>query len=239
MASSLPPSCSRVMRSCSRCFCVLSSFARLSMARFYSQREKRIHPTTNTTTTRAAEVYSVGFLKKGLDCVSGSAGMVTPRMKQFPLKKYRETAFERSMLRVAARSNSLLGGAGDLAPSDQLDALRGEQLAKFLAGEEIEVALTPGRAPRVAFARGGFQFIVGEAKMNHEFRDAGLQIFEGGFVEIGPLVRFDAGSDRNCMVDDDIGGAQAFFQIGAVREPVAGDEDRKPVVVGDSNDDIE
>src|SRR6266481_7263485 len=78
MASSFPPSCSRVMRSCSCCFCVLSSFSRFSMARFSHQREKRIPPTTNATTTRAAEVYSVGFLKKGLDCVSGSAGMVTP-----------------------------------------------------------------------------------------------------------------------------------------------------------------
>src|SRR5882672_9243330 len=97
------------MRSCSCCFCVLSSFARLSMARFSSQREKRIHPTTNTTTTRAAEAYSVGFLKKGLDCVSGSAGMVTPRMKKLSLKKYRETAFERNMLRASARSNLLLG----------------------------------------------------------------------------------------------------------------------------------
>jgi hypothetical protein len=68
------------------------------MARFSHQREKRIHPTTNATTTKAAVVYSVGFLKKGLDCVPGSAGMVTSRMKQLPLKKYRETAFERNIL---------------------------------------------------------------------------------------------------------------------------------------------
>src|SRR6266850_747264 len=146
------------MRSCSCCFCVLSTFARFSMARFSHQREKRIPPTTNTTTTRAAEVYSVGFLKKGLDCISGSAGMVTPRMKQLPLKKY---------------------------------------------------------------------------------RDAGLQIFEGGLVEIGPLVRCDAGSDRNCMVDYDIGGAQTFFQIGTFRKPVAGNENRKLVIVSDSNDNFE
>src|SRR5882672_8103147 len=78
MASSFPPSCSRVMRSCSCCFCVLSSFSRFSIARFSSHRETRIQPTTSTTMARAAEVYSVGFLKKGLDCVSGSAGMVTP-----------------------------------------------------------------------------------------------------------------------------------------------------------------
>src|SRR6266849_2211698 len=41
------------------------------------------------------------------------------------------------------------------------------------------------------------------------------------------------------MVDDDIGGAQTFFQIGAFREPVAGNENRKLVVVSDSNDDFE
>src|SRR5882724_4229242 len=248
MASSFPPSCSRVTRSCSSCFCVLSSFARFSMVRFSHQREKRIPPTTNTTTTRAAEMYSVGFLKKGLDCISGSAGMVTPRMKQLPLKKYRETEFERNILvRVPfernscaqARSNSLLGGARDLAPSDQLDVLHGEQLAKFLAGKEIKVALAPGRAPSVALARSGFQFIVGEAEVDDEFGHAGLQIFEGSLVEVGPLIRCDAGRDRNCMVDYDIGGAQTFFQVGAFGEPVAGNENRKLVIVSDSNDDIE
>src|ERR1700675_345601 len=41
------------------------------------------------------------------------------------------------------------------------------------------------------------------------------------------------------MVDDDIGGAQTFFQIRAVREPVAGNEKRKLVIVSDSKDDIE
>jgi len=40
----------------------------------FPQREKRNPPYNYATTTRAAEVYSVGFLKKGLDCVSGSAG---------------------------------------------------------------------------------------------------------------------------------------------------------------------
>src|SRR6266478_5040207 len=100
------------MRSCSCCFCVLCSFARLSMARFSYQREKKIQPTTNTTTTRAAEVYSVGFLKKDLDCVSGSAGMIAPRMKQLPLKKYRETAFERNIFaRVPFKRNNCVRAA--------------------------------------------------------------------------------------------------------------------------------
>src|SRR6267378_1005716 len=143
------------------------------------------------------------------------------------------------MLHAAAPSNSLLGGAGDLAPGDQLDVLRGEQLAKFRAGEEIEIALTPGRAPSVAFARGGFQFIVGEAEVDYEFGYAGLEIFEGGLVEVGPLFRCDAGIDRNRMVDDDIGGAQSFFEIRAVRKPVAGNENRKLVVVSDSHDNFE
>src|SRR5713226_7786269 len=72
-------------------------------------------------------------------------------------KKYsRWRAVRKKYLRAGARSNSLLGGAGDLAPSDELDVLRGEQLAKFLTGEEIKIALTPGRAPSVAFTRGGF-----------------------------------------------------------------------------------
>src|SRR6266850_1848348 len=145
------------MRSCSCCFCVLSSFARFSMARFSHQREKKIHPTTNTMTTRAAEVYSVGFLKKGLDCVSGSAGMVTPRTKQLPLKKYRKRRskeivacgrpFEFTFWRqrdfdfftsqefrqlLAAQSIKLVSWR-EIAATDQLDALRGEQLTKFLA----------------------------------------------------------------------------------------------------------
>src|SRR6267378_2751023 len=41
------------------------------------------------------------------------------------------------------------------------------------------------------------------------------------------------------MVDDDIGGAQTFFQIGTFREPVACNENRKLVIVSDSSDDFE
>src|SRR6267143_1017158 len=200
MASSFPPNCSRVMRSCSCCFCVLSSFARFSMARFSHQREKRIHPTTNTTTTRAAEVYSVGFLKKGLDGVSGSADMVTPKNETTSIEKIPRNGARKMRAQPPLRIH-------------------------FLA------------VP--AFARGGLQFIVGEAEVNHKFRNPWLQIFEGGRVELGPLVRCDGGSDRNCMVDDDIGRAQSFFEIKAIGEPVAGNEDRKLVVVSDSNDDFE
>jgi len=46
---------------------------------------------------------------------------------------------------AGARSNSLLGGAGDLAPSNELDILRGEQLAKFLAGDSWLVKKSKSR----------------------------------------------------------------------------------------------
>src|SRR6267143_5059591 len=227
------------MRSCSCCFCVLSSFARFSMARFSSQREKRIHPTTNITMTMARELYSAGFFNRDLDCGSGSDGMDTPPMKRLHYKKYRETAFERNILRAAAGSNSLLGGAGDLAPSDQLDVLLREQLAEFLTGEKGEIALAPGRAPSVALARGGFQFLVRVAEVDHEFGHARLQIFHGGLVEIGPLVLRNTGRDRDSVVDRDIGGAQTLFQVRPVSKPVARNENRKLVIVSDSNDDFE
>ena len=74
-----------------------------------------------------------------------------------------------------------------MAPGYELDVLLFEQGAELLAGEEIEVALTPGGAPGIALAGGGFHFVVVECQMNDEFGDARLKIFQGGLVEIIPL----------------------------------------------------
>ena len=52
-------------------------------------------------------------------------------------------------------------GARQFAPGDELNLLFSEQLTKFRAGEEIEIALAPGRSPSVALARGSFHFVIG------------------------------------------------------------------------------
>ncbi len=51
---------------------------------------------------------------------------------------------------------SAIHAAGQFAPGDELDVLFPEQLAKFRAGEEIKIALTPCGAPGVTLARGSF-----------------------------------------------------------------------------------
>src|SRR5713226_6258929 len=63
MASSFPPICSRVMRSCSCCFWVRSSLARFSKLRFSSQRVARLQTTASATMERTAREYRNGFLK--------------------------------------------------------------------------------------------------------------------------------------------------------------------------------
>ena len=75
------------------------------------------------------------------------------------------------------QQDSLPGCVDQFPPRDELDLLLLKQLAKFLAGEEIEVTLAPGSAPSVALASGGFHFVVCKGQMNDEFGDAGLKIF--------------------------------------------------------------
>lgn len=98
------------------------------------------------------------------------------------------------------KEKSLLRGVSQFTPSDELDVLLAKELAKFLAGEEIEIALTPGSAPGVALASGGYHFVVCEGQVDDEFGDAGLKIFERGLVEIGPLFRGNGGRDCDGMI---------------------------------------
>jgi len=86
-----------------------------------------------------------------------------------------------------------LGSAGQFAPGNELDVLLLKQLPEFLAGEEIEIALAPGGAPGIAFARSGFHFFIGEGDVDDEFRDTGLEIFEGRLVEVSPPFGRDGG----------------------------------------------
>src|SRR5271169_6173895 len=108
--------------------------------------------------------------------------------------------------RPRLRAESVRGGAGEFAPGDEFDVLTGEQLTEFLAGEEVEIALAPGGAPGVALARGGFHFVVIVAEVDDKFGYAGLEIFEGGHVELGPPGWRDGGLDGDGVIDDDVGG---------------------------------
>ncbi len=51
---------------------------------------------------------------------------------------------------ASGRQDSLKDCVGQFPPGDELDVLFLKQLAEFLAGEEIEIALTPGGTPSVA-----------------------------------------------------------------------------------------
>src|SRR3989454_2982077 len=114
-----------------------------------------------------------------------------------------------------------------------------KQLAKFLAGEEIEIPLPPGGTPSVALASGGFHFVVCKCQMNDKFSDARLKIFQRGLVEFSPLFRRDRRGDGDGVVEDDISGSQAGFQIRAVREPVARDKNRQVIFVSKPENDFE
>src|SRR5882724_1584572 len=87
------------------------------------------------------------------------------------------------------------------------------ELLKFGAGEKIEVALAPVRAPGIAFASGGFHFSVGVSEMDDKLGDARFEMLEGIFVEVRPLCGRNAGFDGDDTVDDDVIGSEAFFEI--------------------------
>src|SRR5207245_10504138 len=99
-----------------------------------------------------------------------------------------------------------MDATGEFTPGDQLDVLLLKQLAELGAGEEIEIALTPGGAPSVALARGGFHFVIGEGEMDYEFGDARLKVVQGSLVRLGPFLRGNGGRDGNGVVEDDISG---------------------------------
>src|SRR5438034_2941369 len=143
-------------------------------------------------------------------------------------RKYRELAPEGKARR--ARTKDLgMGRVGQLPPGDELDVLFLKQLAKFGAGEKIEIALTPGSTPGVALTRCGFHFVIGESDVDDEFGDAGLKISQRGLVELRPFFRRNGGSDGNGVIENDISGSQTGFQIGLFLEPVSRNEKRKLV----------
>ena len=102
-------------------------------------------------------------------------------------------------------------GVGQFPPSDELDVLFLEQLAEFLAGEEIKITLAPCSAPSVALARCGIHFVIGESDVDDEFGDARLKISQRGLVKFGPPFRRNGRRDGNGVVDDDVGGSQTGF----------------------------
>ena len=57
---------------------------------------------------------------------------------------------------------SLPGRTSQFSPSDKLDVLFPKEFAKSLACKEVEIALTPGGAPSIAFKRGGLHFVISE-----------------------------------------------------------------------------
>lgn len=133
----------------------------------------------------------------------------------------------------------LPGRRGKFSPSNELDILFPKQLAKFLACKKVEITLTPGSAPRIAFPRGGFHFVISIGQVDDEFSNARLQILEGGSIEIIPLLRGDAGTDGYGVVEDDISGTQTRFEVGVVCEPIFRDENRQLVIVSDTKKDVE
>jgi hypothetical protein len=57
---------------------------------------------------------------------------------------------------------SLPGRTSQFSPSDQLDVLFPKEFAKSLASKEVEIALSPGGAPSLAFKRGSLHFVISE-----------------------------------------------------------------------------
>ena len=128
-----------------------------------------------------------------------------------PSKKIARNGMRRKVV-GGEEQGSLPGCARQFPPSDKFDVLLLKQLAKFLAGEEVEIALAPGSAPRVTLASSGFHFVIGEGQMNDEFGDAGLKIFQSDFIEFSPLFRGNGRGDGDGVVENDVARSQTGFQ---------------------------
>jgi len=87
-----------------------------------------------------------------------------------------------------------MGRTGEFTPGDQLDVLLLKQLAELGAGEEIEIALAPSGAQVSRSRVAAFISSSANATWITEFGDAGLKIFEGSFVELGPFFKRNAGA---------------------------------------------
>src|SRR5579859_7167412 len=114
-----------------------------------------------------------------------------------------------------------------------------EQFLKFVAGEKIEIALAPVRAPGIAFASGGFHFGVGVSEVDDEFGDAGFEMKESVFVKIVPLGRRDAGFHGDDAIDDDVIWAESFFEKRKIGKPIAREEEGKIIFAGEAEGDCE
>ena len=102
-----------------------------------------------------------------------------------------------------------------MTPGNEVNLLVLKKFPQSGTGEEVEIALTPGCAPGVALAGGGFHFIISERKVNDKFGDTGLKVLEGAAVEVGPFVGRDAGGDGDGVVNDDIVRTEAGLEIRA------------------------
>src|SRR5579859_108975 len=89
-------------------------------------------------------------------------------------------------------------------PRDHLNSLLGQGLPKLLAGEEIEIPLSPGGAPGSTVARGGAKLFVVKARMDHELRDTGLKALQRSHVKVRPFFRRNCGLNGHGMVQHDV-----------------------------------
>src|SRR5262245_35319062 len=75
--------------------------------------------------------------------------------------------------------------------------------------------------------------------MDHEFGYPGFEMFEGIFVESGPLCGRKARRHRDDAIDDNVIRTESFFEIGKIAEPVSRDEHRKIIFVSYPENDFE
>src|SRR5882724_542026 len=76
----------------------------------------------------------------------------------------------------------------EFAPGNKLDVILLEQLAKSIAGDEVEIALAPFSAP-IGMAKGhSLHLFVGKCQMHDHVRDSGSQILYFVCVEPGPVL---------------------------------------------------
>lgn len=130
------------------------------------------------------------------------------------------------------RADNLPSGLGYLAPGNEVNFLVLKKFPPSRSGEEVEIALTPGCAPGVALAGGGFHFVISERKVYDKFGDTGLKVFEGDGVEVGPFVGRDAGGDGDGVVNDDIVRTEVGLEIRTFWKPVPRDKEGEFVFVG-------
>ena len=137
------------------------------------------------------------------------------------------------VMRYENRAGSVREGLGKLAPGHEFYVFLAQDRFELRAGEEIEIALTPGGAPGVALASSGAHFVIGKRQVNNEHGDSWLEVVERVGVKVAPFVGGNTGADRDGMIYDEIGGSQRGLEIWVVLEPIADHDKWKFVIVGD------